>query len=114
MDCCGVVYGSRAVLMIGKRISRGAVPGGFGDGAWARTEIYAVCDWMPPMCVPVSALRLQIQSIEEMAQLNFGGFRGIGAVNAVALDALGEEFANGAFGGLGGIGRSHDFAQLRD
>src|SRR5690242_12976709 len=47
------------------------------------------------------ALPLQIQCAEEIAQLDFGGLGRVGTVDAVALDGLGEEFADGAWGGFG-------------
>ena len=45
------------------------------------------------------ALPLQLERVEEIAQLDFGGFRRVGAVNAVALDVLCEALADGPFGG---------------
>src|SRR5262245_44586021 len=51
---------------------------------------------------------------EEVADLEGGGLRRVGAVDRVGLDRGREVLANGSGGGLGRVRRAHDLAQLGD
>ena len=56
----------------------------------------------------------QLLGGEEVADFEGGGFRGVGAVGAVHLDAGAEIAADGAGRGFLGIGGAHGFAPFGD
>src|SRR5665213_3054482 len=56
----------------------------------------------------------QLRRGEEEGDFDGGGFVGVGAVDAVALDGGGEYFADGALGGVSWVGRAHGIAPLFD
>jgi hypothetical protein len=56
----------------------------------------------------------QFHGREEITDLEGGGFRGVGAVGAVHLDAGAQVVANGAGGGLLGVGGTHRVTPFGD
>jgi hypothetical protein len=56
----------------------------------------------------------EFEAGEEVADLEGGGFGGVGAVGAIVADAGAEVVADGAGGGFLGVGRAHGVTPLED
>src|SRR5439155_17176778 len=72
-----------------------------------------------PNGTPVSAggaasARTDLQTREEVGDLEGGGFCRVGAVHGIGLDGRGELLADGAWRRLGRIGGAHEIAPALD
>src|SRR5688572_23596066 len=75
----------------------------------SKSRRLAVIAWKIPVLAGIDVHRR-----EEEGDFDLGGFRGVGAVHRVGVDAVGEVGADGAGSGLLGVGGTHQVAVFRD